>query len=62
MSSDVLTVRLHLRRLRMLEVEVDEPDRLVVVEDTRSVVRCAHCGLRTNFGHRALLLTPAVAS
>ncbi|HHN73670.1 MAG TPA: hypothetical protein ENK10_00415, partial [Acidobacteria bacterium] len=52
MSPDAMTVRLHLRRLRVLEVQVDEPERLVVVvEDTRSVVRCAYCGFKTRRVH-----------
>ena len=40
MSPDAMTIRLHLRRMRVLEVAVDAPERLeVVVEDARSVVR-----------------------
>jgi transposase len=47
-----MTVRLHLRRLRALEVLEDLPERLeVLVEDTRSVVRCGHCGFRTRAVH-----------
>jgi transposase len=47
-----MTVRLHLRRLRVVEVTVDEAERLeVTVADTRSVVRCAHCGFRTRVVH-----------
>jgi hypothetical protein len=42
----------HLRRLRVAEVTVDEPERLeVTVSDTRSVVRCAHCGFKTRVVH-----------
>jgi transposase len=47
-----MTVRLHLRRIRVVEVEVDEPERLgVAVEDVRRVVRCPHCGFRTGAVH-----------
>jgi transposase len=47
-----MTVRLHLRRLRVVEVAVDVPERLeVVVEDVRSVVRCGHCGFKTDTVH-----------
>jgi transposase len=47
-----MTVRLHLRRLRVLGVSVDVPERLeVVVEDVRSVVRCPHCGFKTRTVH-----------
>ena len=52
MSPDAMTIRLHLRRMRVLEVAVDAPERLeVVVEDARSVVRCSHCGFRTRAVH-----------
>ena len=52
MSLDAMTIRLHLRRIRVVEVTVDLPERLeVVVEDPRSVVRCAHCGFRTKTVH-----------
>ena len=45
MSSDHMSVRLHLRGLRVLEVSVDTPTRLeVVVESSAWRVRCAHCG------------------
>jgi Transposase and inactivated derivatives len=48
MHLDAMTIRLHLRRLRVLEVVEDNPGRLVVaVEDARSVVRCPHCGFKT---------------
>ncbi|GIU91815.1 MAG: hypothetical protein KatS3mg011_0721 [Acidimicrobiia bacterium] len=52
MSPDAMTVRLHLRRIRVVDVTVDLPERLeVVVEDTRRVVRCPHCGFRTTRVH-----------
>jgi transposase len=47
-----MTVRLHLRRIRVIEVLVDLFDRLVVsVEDTRRVLRCPHCGFKTMSVH-----------
>ena len=52
MSPDVMTVRLHLQRIRVVEVSVDTPDKLeVVVEDLRRVVRCPHCGFMTSVVH-----------
>ena len=52
MSLDAMTIRLHLRRIRVVGVAVDLPERLeVVVEDPRSVVRCAHCGFKTTAVH-----------
>ena len=52
MRPDVMTVRLHLRRIRVVEVAEDVPERLVVVvEDVRRVVRCPHCGFRTRRVH-----------
>ncbi len=45
---DSMTIRLHLRRIRVLEVLVDAVERLVVaVEDLRTVVRCPYCGFLT---------------
>ncbi|MFH1330926.1 MAG: transposase [Actinomycetota bacterium] len=45
---DCMTIRLHLRRLRVIEVLEDLVDRLtVLVADLRSVVRCPHCGFLT---------------
>jgi transposase len=47
-----MTVRLHLYRLRVVEVAVDLPERLeVVVRDLRSVVRCPFCGYKTSRIH-----------
>ena len=52
MSPDAMTVRLHLRRIRVGEVAVDLPERLeVVVEDIRRVVRCPYCGFQTRSIH-----------
>jgi hypothetical protein len=43
-----MAVRLHLRRMRVIRVAADEPDRLeVVVADLRTLVRCPACGYRT---------------
>lgn len=43
-----MTIRLHLRRIRVVAVIVDLVERLVVeVADTRRVVRCAFCGFKT---------------
>ena len=48
MAPDAMTIRLHLRRIRLLAVVVDLIERLVVeVSDTRRVVRCGHCGFAT---------------
>lgn len=52
MSPDAMTVRLHLRRIRVVRVLVDLVERLVVeVADTRRVVRCPHCGFKTASVH-----------
>lgn len=52
MMPDVMTIRLHLRRIRVVEVVEDLPERLVVaVEDVGSVVRCPHCGFKTRAVH-----------
>jgi len=43
-----MTIRLHLRRIRVLEVMEDLVELLVVaVSDLRTVVRCVHCGFLT---------------
>ena len=48
MSPDAMTIRLHLRRIRVVAVLVDVMERLVVeIGDIRRVVRCAHCGFTT---------------
>ncbi|GAF97463.1 unnamed protein product, partial [marine sediment metagenome] len=52
MVPDAMTIRLHLRRIRVVEVLVDHPERLeVAVEDTRGVVRCPYCGHKTAAVH-----------
>jgi transposase len=49
---DSMTVRLHLYRIRVVEVLVDLPERLeVVVRDLRSVVRCPSCGFKVTKVH-----------
>lgn len=49
---DVMTIRLHLRGTRVLEVVEDLPERLVVaVAAIASVIRCGHCGAKTNRVH-----------
>ena len=45
---DAMTVRLHLRRLRVVRVVRDDEAELVVeVADAQSVKRCPSCGVRT---------------
>lgn len=52
MGPDAMTIRLHLRRIRVVQVLVDVIERLVVeVIDARRVVRCPHCGFRTGRVH-----------
>lgn len=52
MSPDAMTVRLHLRRIRVVAVVVDLIERLVVeIVDVRRVVRCPHCGFKTSRVH-----------
>ncbi|CAN5441163.1 hypothetical protein BH24ACT7_BH24ACT7_23620 [soil metagenome] len=47
-----MSVRLHLRRLRVTRVLVDEIDRLEVeVADTRAVVLCPWCGHKASRVH-----------
>ncbi|MDQ3661081.1 MAG: ISL3 family transposase [Actinomycetota bacterium] len=49
---DSMSVRLHLHRIRVIEVLTDLPDRLeVVIRDLRSVVRCPFCGFKTSKVH-----------
>ena len=48
MSPDVMTVRLHLRRIRVVAVVADLIERLVIeIADLRRVVRCPDCGFKT---------------
>jgi transposase len=43
-----MTVRLHLRRIRVIQVLVDLIEKLTVeIVDVRRVVRCPHCGFKT---------------
>jgi transposase len=52
MSPDRMSVRLHLRRIRVIVVVVDLIERLVVeIADVRRVVRCPHCGFKTTRVH-----------
>ena len=52
MAADVMRVRLHLRRIRVLEVLVDEPDVLRVrVESTETRPRCPYCGFKCHRVH-----------
>lgn len=55
MATDAMSVRLHLKRLRVTRVLVDEINRLEVeVADTRSVVRCPFCEHKTSRVHEIL--------
>jgi hypothetical protein len=48
MEPDRMSVRLHLRRVRVIAALVDVLERLVVeIADIRRVVRCPHCGFKT---------------
>ena len=52
MASDFMRVRLHLRRIRVLEVLVDTPDVLGVrVESTETRPRCPYCGFKCHRVH-----------
>ena len=52
MASDVMTVRLHLPQIRVLEVLEDAPDALrVSVESTFRRLRCAQCGFKCHRVH-----------
>jgi transposase len=52
LAPDSMRVRLHLYRIRVVEVLVDLPERLeVVIRDLRSVVRCPFCGFKTTKVH-----------
>jgi len=52
MAPDAMTVRLHLRRIRVIAVVADLIEKLVVeVCDVRRVVRCPHCGFKTSRVH-----------
>jgi len=52
MSPDAMTVRLYLRRIRVVTVVTELIERLVVeIADTRRVVRCGYCGFKTDVVH-----------
>ena len=52
MARDDMTIRLHLHRIRVVEVLVDTVSRLVVeVESGWSVSRCGWCGFKTQTVH-----------
>ena len=52
MACDVMTVRLHLAQIRVLEVLEDTPGALVVsVESTLLRLRCAQCGFKCHRVH-----------
>ena len=52
MAPDSMTVRLKLKRIRVVEVVTDVTERLeVTVVDLRAVVSCPFCGLRTSKVH-----------
>ena len=52
MACDVITVRLHLAQIRVLEVVEDTPGALVVsVESTFRRLRCAQCGFKCHRVH-----------
>ena len=52
MEPDRMSVRLHLRRIRVMAVLVDLVEKLVIeITDTRRVLRCPHCGFKTSRVH-----------
>ena len=52
MARDEMSVRLHLKWIKVLEVVVDDAFELkIVVADTRSVTRCPSCGHKTRKVH-----------
>jgi transposase len=52
LSPDSMTIRLKLRRIRVVEVVADAHDRLeVAVRDVRSIVRCPWCGIKARRVH-----------
>jgi transposase len=52
LSPDSMRVRLHLHRIRVVEVLTDLPERLeVVIRDLRSIVCCPFCGFKTSKVH-----------
>jgi hypothetical protein len=52
LAADSMTVRLKLKRIRVVEAVSDVTERLeVMVIDLRAVVKCPFCGLRTSKVH-----------
>ncbi len=52
MAADGMTVRLHLKRFKVVRVVTDEIDELVIeVAGTRTVLRCPACGHKTKTVH-----------
>ena len=52
MAQDGMTIRLHLKRMKVVQVVEDDIDKLVIeVADTRTVVRCPACGHKTTKVH-----------
>ncbi len=51
MARDEMSVRLHLKWIKVLEVVVDPFELKIVVADTRSVTRCPSCGHKTTKVH-----------
>lgn len=52
MEPDRMSVRLHLRRIRVVAVLVDLVEQLIVeIADVRRVVRCPDCGFKTSRVH-----------
>jgi hypothetical protein len=52
LTPDSMTVRLKLKRIRVVEVVTDVTERLeVAVADLRSVVTCPSCGLKMSKVH-----------
>lgn len=52
MATDRMSIRLHLKRMKVVSVPTDEINELVIeVADTRSRVRCPACGFKTSKVH-----------
>lgn len=52
MSPDTMTIRLKLRRIRVVKVVTDVRERLEVdIQDLRSITRCPWCGFKTSKVH-----------
>jgi transposase len=51
-TPDAMRVRLHLKRIKVVEVKTDYPELLeIVVRDTRRVIRCPFCGSKVTKVH-----------